>query len=173
MLAEIFARMFADRRWANFYEPTVAGAGEDHVFDYMRCNQYTLGGDTVAPRCEYVFPAKRLNIAPDQLEVVLLDNGDDRGARELGNRAYGVYLAFLNARAPFCAPAPTSPTASCGQPGQPGAGWFGRCFQSYTEGVVTNERTNSAAGCDACQIGEFFTKGIGGFFGDFFNIFGL
>jgi hypothetical protein len=61
------------------------------IYDNFRCNAYTDDDSHQnVSRCEYVIPVKRINVLPDEVELVFLD-----GDREVSNPAYGIYLAGL------------------------------------------------------------------------------
>jgi hypothetical protein len=66
----------------------VFGSLDGVSYDRIRCNSYhDQSTDADVSRCEYVIPAKRVVVTPDQLELVFLDNDT-----EIGNPAYPIYL---------------------------------------------------------------------------------
>jgi hypothetical protein len=100
----------------------VFGSQDGVSYDRIRCNSYhDQSADADISRCEYVIPAKRVVVTPDQLELVFLDND-----KEIGNPAYPIYLIAKNLnplgngsplcdRAPLCE-AVSGPTNSKHQP---------------------------------------------------------
>jgi hypothetical protein len=130
------------------------------VYDHIRCNSNPNGG---APyRCEYEFPVKRLNILPDQVELVLFDDAGGPGGKEIGNRAYGVYLAVLGL---IGGGASVIENPFCQDPRMPAAGQLSmrRPYQVFTEGQIFVDRPSSALTCRGCSIGIAF--------GDLLNFF--
>lgn len=147
-------------------------SSHDNVFDYLRCasNPDPSTSKGVPYRCEYPFPMKRINVLPDQLEFVLLDNDDPTGGRELGNRAYGVYLATIGLSAGQPASA-ANEQVPCQDPRVPAGSIFvmpsvtiRRPFTYYVEGGQFVDRQSSALTCDGCKLL--------GSVGDFLNGFG-
>lgn len=70
-------------------------------FNHVRCNFYpTYETDaTPVPVCEIVVRAKRINVMPDQVELVWFDGPDldHIGTSEYGNEAFALFLALRGA----------------------------------------------------------------------------
>jgi hypothetical protein len=90
--ASALSQLWETTALATMVNPHDPGNPADQVYKNFRCVPRASKTDgTIANRCRYVMPARRLNVLPDGVELVFVD--DDK---EYTNPAFIPYLIALN-----------------------------------------------------------------------------